>query len=171
MSSDPSALIEIIIVQEGDLPVLAALLRAIHAEDALEEGWKQDSAPDAGVRESLARYDALSSDSAWFLLALSCGEPVGYAVFVRIPKLDRRIGFLYLDELHVLSVYRRCGVGTALMEKGVALVRDLGLAGIRLLSRPRNVAAQRFYEHLGFSKSESILYEWLTGQDGDSVLE
>ncbi|MCK4355889.1 GNAT family N-acetyltransferase [Candidatus Bipolaricaulota bacterium] len=171
MSSDPSATIEVIIAQEGDLPLLIALLRAIHAEDALEEGRKQDSAPDAGVRESLARYNALSSGSAWFLLALSRGKPVGYAVFVRIPKLDIRAGFLYLDELHVLSGYRRYGVGTALMERGVALVRDLGLAGIRLLARPKNVAAQRFYEYLGFSKSESILYEQLTGQDGGSVLE
>jgi len=171
MSSNPSAPIEVIIAQEGDLPVLAALLRAIHAEDALEGGRKQDSAPDAGVRESLARYDALSSDSAWFLPALSRGKSVGYAALVRIPKLDWRGGFLYLDELHVLSGYRRYGVGTALMGRGVALVRDLGLAGIRLLTRPKNVAAQRFYEYLGFSKSESILYERLTGQDRNSVLE
>jgi ribosomal protein S18 acetylase RimI-like enzyme len=171
MSSNSSATIEVIIAQKGDLPLLAALLRAIHAEDALAEGRKPDSAPDAGVRESLARYDALSSDSAWFLLALSRGEPVGYAAFVRIPKLDRRVGFLYLDELHVLSGYRRCGVGTALMQRGVALGRDLGLAGIRLLTRSKNVVAQRFYGHLGFSKSESILYERLTGQDGNSVLE
>jgi len=141
--------------------LLVALLRAVHAEDTLEGGRKEDSAPDAGVRESLARFDALSSDSAWFLLALSRGKPVGYAAFVRIPKLDQRIGFLYLDELHVLSGYRRCGVGTALMKRGVALVRDLGLAGIRLLTRPKNAAAQRFYEYLGFSRSESILYESL----------
>jgi ribosomal protein S18 acetylase RimI-like enzyme len=57
------------------------------------------------------------------------------------------------------------------MQRGVALGRDLGLAGIRLLTRSKNVVAQRFYGHLGFSKSESILYERLTGQDGNSVLE
>ncbi|MEA1871511.1 MAG: GNAT family N-acetyltransferase, partial [Candidatus Bipolaricaulota bacterium] len=145
--------------------------RAIHVEGALEESRKGESVSDAGVKESLARYNALSSDSAWFLLALSRDKPVGYAAFMRIPKLDQRIGFLYLDELHVLSGYRRGGVGTALMGRGVALVQDLGLAGIRLLTRPKNVVAQRFYEYLGFSKSESILYERLTGQDGGSVLE
>jgi|LZCG01.1.fsa_nt_gb ribosomal protein S18 acetylase RimI-like enzyme len=170
MSSKPVRPIEVVIAREKDRSLLASLLQEIHAGEAhtvrKAEGVEAD-----GVEESLARYKALSSDSAWFLVALCDRKPVGYAALVRIPKLDRRIGFLYLDELHVLSGYRRCGVGTALMKRAIALTRELDLAGIRLLARPKNTAAQRFYEHLGFSRSESILYERSTGQDGKAPIE
>jgi ribosomal protein S18 acetylase RimI-like enzyme len=57
------------------------------------------------------------------------------------------------------------------MKRAIALTRELDLAGIRLLARPKNTAAQRFYEHLGFSRSESILYERSTGQDGKAPIE
>ncbi len=160
MSSNLLGSIEIISVREEERPLLAVLLAEIRAEDKPGQGMEETI---SGMKRSLDRYDALSSDSAWFLTAFVAGRPVGYASFIRIPKLDRRVGFLYLDELHVVERYRLQGVGSALIERGDALVVEHDLVGIRLLARPENIPAQRFYERLAFSKNEAILYERLLG--------
>ncbi len=138
--------------------VLEALVARIEAEDRPEDPEAAARAP-RGMAESLSRYDALASDSVWFLLAYSDNRPAGLAVLTRLPKLDERIGFLYLDELHVLAEHRRRGVGRALIRATVDLARDLGLAGIRLLTRPDNEAARALYESFGFRRSETLLYQ------------
>jgi len=66
---------------------------------------------------------------------------------------------LYVDELYVLQAYRRQGVGRALFEQLSRLARDQGLAGLRLLVRPENESARRFYQSLGFGESNTILCE------------
>ncbi len=141
--------------QRDDLELLVA---RIEAEDHPDD-------PEAGARapremaESLSRYDALSSDSVWLLLAYRRGRPAGLAILTRVPKLDRRVGFLYLDELHVLAEHRCRGIGRALMRSAVDLAREQGLAGIRLLSRPDNRPARALYESLGCRASETLLYQ------------
>jgi len=137
---------------------LEALVARIEAEDRPENPAAAARAP-RGMAESLSRYDALASDSVWFLLAHSDARPAGLAVLTRVPKLDERIGFLYLDELHVLAEHRRRGIGKALLTAAIDLTRDLGLAGIRLLTRPDNEAGRALYESLGFHKSETLLYQ------------
>jgi ribosomal protein S18 acetylase RimI-like enzyme len=87
------------------------------------------------------------------------GQPAGAAVAVRVPKLDGRRGFLFLDELAVLPEHRRRGVAQALLRQVEALARGLGLAGVRLLARPENEAARRLYARQGYAESESIFCE------------
>jgi ribosomal protein S18 acetylase RimI-like enzyme len=137
---------------------LEALVARIEAEDRPEDPEAAARAP-SGMAESLSRYDALASDSVWFLLAYSDDRAAGLAVLTRIPKLDGRVGFLYLDELHVLAEHRRRGIGTALIGSAVGLARELDLAGIRLLTRSDNEAARALYESLGFHGSETLLYQ------------
>ena len=137
---------------------LEALVARIEAEDHPEDPEAAARAP-RGMAESLSRYDALASDSVWLLLAYSDDRTAGLAVLARVPKLDGRVGFLYLDELHVLAEHRRRGIGRALIGSAVDLVRELGLAGIRLLTRPDNEAARALYESLGFHGSETLLYQ------------
>jgi ribosomal protein S18 acetylase RimI-like enzyme len=138
-----------------DLEVLVA---GIEAEDHPDDARAASRAP-RGMARSLSHYDALSSDSAWFLLAYRGERPAGLAILTRIPKLDERVGFLYLDELHVLAEHRRHGIGRALIGSAVDLTRELGLAGIRILTRPDNRAARALYESLGFHCSQSLLYQ------------
>jgi ribosomal protein S18 acetylase RimI-like enzyme len=141
--------------QRNDLELLVS---RIGAEDDPGDARPAGRAPSARA-EGLLRHDALSSDSIWFLIAYRGDRPAGLAVLTRVPKLDERAGFLHIDELHVLTEYRRQGVGGALMRSVVDLVRELGLAGVRLLTRPDNRAAQLFYESLGFHRSETLLYQ------------
>ena len=158
MSRTEEGPITIVRTTHEDLGDLERLVAQIEAEDHPENPEAGARAP-AGMAASLARYDALSSDSAWFLIACLDGEPVGLAILTRIPKLDDRVGFLYLDELHVLAPFRRRGIGRALLRACIDLAEDVTLAGIRLLTRPDNQPARALYEALGFRASESLLYQ------------
>ena len=75
-----------------------------------------------GMRKSLRHFDALSSDCVWFLIAFYHDQPAGLAILTRVPKLDARLGFLYLDELHVIRKFRRHGIGKALLRRCTKLV-------------------------------------------------
>ena len=113
-----------------------------------------------GMQQSLRHFDALNSDCAWFLIAFYGDQPAGLAMLTRIPKLDARLGFLYLDELHVIHVFRRHGVGEAVLRRCIKLAEELGLAGIRLLARIDNETARCLYESAGFRGNETMLYQF-----------
>jgi len=113
-----------------------------------------------GMQQSLRHFDALNSDCAWFLIAFYGDQPAGLATLTRIPKLDARLGFLYLDELHVIHVFRHHGVGKALLRRCIKLAEELGLAGIRLLARTDNETARCLYESAGFRGNETMLYQF-----------
>ncbi len=116
------------------------------------------------VRKGAARarqtYDFLASDCFWILLARLDGEAVGLAHACRIPKVDERAGFLYLDEVYVAPAHRRKGVGLALLRRAARLSRELGLAGVRLLVRPENHSARALYRRAGFEENPAILCQW-----------
>jgi ribosomal protein S18 acetylase RimI-like enzyme len=150
--------INVVLARAEDLPKLGKLVRAIEREES-PDNQRGNQYAEEGLRRSIKSHNIAKSDACWILLASVQEQPVGMAMFVRIPKLDHRIGFLYLDELHVLKEYRRYGVGTVIMTKAFELAKELGLAGIRLLTRSTNINAQRFYERLGFTSCPSILYE------------
>ena len=101
-------------VSAAHLPALIALLRAIQAE-MLPTDPDGSEHSEAEVRRSLSRFDVTQSGSCRVLLALVHDAAAGYALAVRIPKLDARVGFLYVDELYVLRSYRRGGVARAIV--------------------------------------------------------
>jgi len=68
-----------------------------------------------GVRQSLRHFDALNSDCVWFLIAFFGNQPAGLAILTRISKLDQRLGFIHLGELHVIRKLRRHGIGKAML--------------------------------------------------------
>jgi len=142
--------------QRADLELLVS---RIEAEDYPDDPQAAAHAP-RGMAKGLPRHDALSSDSVWFLIAYRGDRPAGLCVAVRVPKLDERVGFLYIDELRVLAEHRRRGIGRVLVQSAVDLARELGLAGIRLLTRPDNRPAQALYESFDCSKSETLLYQF-----------
>lgn len=104
------------------------------------------------MQQSLRLLDTLSSECAWFLIAFYGNQPTGLAILTRIPKLDARLGFLYLDELHVIKEFRRHGIGKALLRCCIKLAEELKLVGIRLLACIDNESA-------GFRGNETMLYQ------------
>src|SRR5436309_7915848 len=82
---------------------------------------------EAEVRLSLARFDFTQSAASRMLMAMSAGAAAGYALVVRIPKPDARVGFLFVEELYVLGAYRRAGVASALLRECEKVARAWGL--------------------------------------------
>jgi ribosomal protein S18 acetylase RimI-like enzyme len=141
-----------------DIPAAMRLFGAIAAETNAEDTGAAEEGQ-AGLRQSLAHYDITESSGIWVLLAELEGKLVGYALAVRIPKLDHRIGFVFVDELYVLRAYRRRGVARELLDAVHGLARRDGYAGVRLLVRPSNAAARALYRRLDYTEHEAILCE------------
>ncbi len=127
---------------------------------ASETQYHQRKAPPSReIAAALKR--ALAVDACRILLAHQDQQPVGYCVVDLLPKLDRRRGFLYVDELFVLSAHRRRGVATRLLRATAELAQIEGYAGVRLFARPENDAARALYGKLQFAEHQAILCEWL----------
>jgi ribosomal protein S18 acetylase RimI-like enzyme len=146
------------IIQKSDLPRLERLWGDIVREEQPEDG-EAEGRVIRESRQSLAAFDYLDTDSFWIFTSEAEGRYVGYAAAARIPKADARIGFLYIDELYVLSDYRRQGHATRLLEMAVTHARTLGLGGVRLLVEPESAAARQLYEKLGLVERNLILCE------------
>lgn len=138
---------------------MTTVIRITSGNFTLVEDYLQAEGGDeavAGLRRSRAVYDLLASDSFWLLLAQVDTQPAGLAAVARLPKVDARAGYLFVDELSVLPVFRRQGVARALLRHTLSLAATLGLAGVRLLVRPENEAARRLYQALGFDESATL---------------
>lgn len=107
-----------------------------------------------GFEDALTHFDFLDSDSFWILIALFQEKPVGYLSAVRIPKGDSRKSFIFVDELWVLSAYRRNGVATALVNAMSELGKEIEAYGIRLITEMDNKAGKAFYQNVGFAVQE-----------------
>ena len=135
-----------------------AAVEALFAEIAREEG-EDPAAAAEGLRRSVEHNDTLGSEAAWLYCASEGGAFVGYASVVRFPKLDERVGYLFVDELHVLRGHRRRGVASGLIGAVVDRARVLGYCGVRLLVRRQNDAACALYARLGFDFNETGICE------------
>jgi ribosomal protein S18 acetylase RimI-like enzyme len=111
------------------------------------------------IESVLAR--ALKGGGFWLFLARRGGFPLGYCVAVLLPKLDRRQGFLFVDELYVLQAHRRQGVATQLLQSAAQTARRQRCAGVRLLVRPSNAAARALYRRLQYDEHLAMLCERL----------
>jgi ribosomal protein S18 acetylase RimI-like enzyme len=139
--------------EDDRLEDLRALVRRISGEDprtATAEGLRP-------FFDDVSRLGRAHPSS--ILLGYLGDEPVGLLCATAIPKLDARRGYLFIDEIYVLARHRRCGVGRAMVGEARTLCRIQRLAGLRLLTRPENATARRFYAALGFRASASLLQE------------
>lgn len=149
--------ISTIVATEQDLPALGHLLAVV--SDVYDSSRPPRHAYD----------ELLGSDSASCLLAFAGEQPIGLCVAVAIPKLDRRTGFLFIDEIAVAEAWRRRGVGRKLIEHAARLAEERGLAGVRLLADPANRAAQEFYVALGFVGGEMLFFERSFDRDAEQI--
>ena len=127
-----------------------------------EETFGDGDAGERAVQESrrsLAEFDFLDGGSSWMIAAETDGRLVGYASAARIPKVDARVGFLFIDELYVLSQHRKQGACYGSWKEALAHAKDLRLGGIRLRLEPTNAAVRCLYKRVGFMERDQILCE------------
>jgi len=153
MSAPPP--IQIVRVTHKDLPKFEAFLRndAIQAEPSNPDSHN-GSSPDSTIR--------LAVSISLFRLTLAAaaeidGQYVGYLTAVRIHKVDERIAVLFIDELMVLSQYRRRGVASTLLREVQSIAKEIGAWRVRLCVDPDNHAARELYLRVGLEESHIML--------------
>ena len=76
---------------------------------------------------------------------------------------DGRRGHIY--HAAVLGNYRRRGIGTRLVDAAVDALRGLGITKVALVAFKRNEEGNRFWEKMGFSVRNDLVYRNMTLQD------
>jgi ribosomal protein S18 acetylase RimI-like enzyme len=96
-------------------------------------------------QESLRR--ALAAPRSAFFVAESCGEVVAFAQYVR-----RSAESVELTRIYVLPARQRGGIGTRLLNAGLAEFAEEGLTCLTVLVERDNRIGRRFYEKSGFGE-------------------
>jgi GNAT superfamily N-acetyltransferase len=125
-----------------DAPHLHRLILDLAAHERLDhvvEATAQDLERCLG---STAAFEALL---AWRGIHM-----VGYAGLVYSFSLFTAAPTLIVDNLYVAETARGAGIGRRLMAAAAERARDRGCRRIELTVAPRNAAARRFYQGLGF---------------------
>ena len=149
--------IAILRITEKEYPEFAKLLeyRRTGRDD---DDADTDAYADRGLQEFLKRYSVLNSDSFFIFAARQGSRYVGYISAILIPKPDPRRGVLYVDELWTAPPYRRQDVASRLMEKVIAIARELDLWRVRLYVGVDNPAARDFYKRAGFTEKDTCRF-------------
>lgn len=85
------------------------------------------------------------------LVAEQSGQVVGHIAFSPVTISDGSSGWFGLGPISVLPSVQKRGIGRALIEHGLSLLRERGAAGCVLLGEPS------FYERFGFANKSSLV--------------
>ncbi len=103
--------------------------------------------------------DALKRDPGLFVVARLSGRIAGYS----ISCIER--GAAELESIAIHPVYRRRGMGDALMNFTRRELGRLGMTALRLMVRIDNEQAIGFYRRLGFVRVRTVRGYYGRGQD------
>jgi predicted GNAT family N-acyltransferase len=116
--------------------------------------WHSDEAAIAQVRRVVfieeqavpeaLEWEALDGECAWFVAATPAGEVIG---------IVRLTGAARIGRMAVLAPWRRCGVGTALLDSVLTEARRQGRANLSLSAQ---LHAVPFYARHGFQPEGDI---------------
>lgn len=95
--------------------------------------------------------EILDSNARALLVGEVTGEVVGMCDLVVVPNLSRAaMPWAAIENLSVDPVYRRRGIGRALLARAVRMAEDAGCYKVQLISNSRREAAHGLYEELQF---------------------
>ena len=133
-------------VERGDLAALLAMVVALteHHRDVARV-----------TLESLKRD--FFGPVVWYhgLVAVQDATVVGYAATLPLGRLGYGARGLDLHHLFVCPNARQLGVGRALVQGVEDLGRNLGCSYVIIGTHPDNLAAQAYYQHLGYGPHAS----------------
>ena len=110
--------------------------------------------------KSIAKLEKLCFSEPWSEETILDAYMKGTKFFVAV-KGEKVLGYIgiscVLDEGYIANIavypeYRKCGVGTALIERVFSLASDISLSFVSLEVRVSNTAAISLYEKLGFKE-------------------
>lgn len=140
--------------QAGDEQPIAALITDAFATMPYSDGSEPE----------LVGQLRMDGDLSLSLVAAQRGTAIiGHVGFSPVGIDGISDGWFQLAPLSVLPRHQRCGIGSALIEAGVAALRGAGACGIGVLGDPA------YYERFGFTRYEGLgpggphgeYYRWL----------
>ena len=87
------------------------------------------------------------------LVAVRDGRVVGHIAFSPVTISDGTPGWYGLGPVSVLPEHQRQGIGKALIEEGLARLKQLGARGCCLVGHPE------YYQKFGFTNVPGLVYE------------
>ncbi|OGG04144.1 hypothetical protein A2Z33_03210 [Candidatus Gottesmanbacteria bacterium RBG_16_52_11] len=136
----------------SDLAVIRELNRLLFREsharkhdDMLDLAWPDDQRGESYYRK------ALSDPAKAVFLAFYAGKPVGYLIGTSVHRFDyrkSRVG--ELENMLVLSAFRRRGAGTGLVSVFTGWLKNKGVERVYVSVYAKNLKASGFYRSLGF---------------------
>lgn len=87
------------------------------------------------------------------LVAEEDGRVVGHIAFSPVAIVDGSQGWYGLGPVSVLPDCQRQGIGKALVEEGLARLRDMGAQGCCLVGHPE------YYKKFGFTNVDGLVFE------------
>ena len=145
----------------GDVPLLMRLILELAEYERLAD---QVRATD----ELLERALFGERPAAEALIAELAGEPAGYALFFPTFSTFLAIQGVWLEDLFVRPVFRRNGVGRALLAAVAARTRERGGERLEWAALDWNELALDFYRGLGAGRTD----EWITHRlVGDALVD
>lgn len=133
----------------ADVPTIFQLIQTLAA-------YEQLSHTVTGSEEALQQHLFGDRPYAEVLLAHTPSEVIGYALFFTTYSTFLTRPGLWLEDLFVLSAYRRQGVGTALLKALARLASDRDYGRIEWSVLDWNTPAIEFYKRIG----ATVLPDW-----------
>lgn len=134
-------------------------VRSAAEKDAAE--LKRLNALFNGVRDVGAEAIALSirnNDKEQVFVAEYRDGLVGFCCVRSCESFCYKSNYAEITELFVEGPYRRKGVATRLIAYAENYYSKRNIAGFLLLTGRRNTFVQKFYESVGYTKTEEIMY-------------
>lgn len=129
--------------QPQDVPVIRAVTRSAFV------GVEHSSQTEAAIVDALRTAGALTLS----LVAEQDGRIVGHAAFSPV-RIDGRASHWFgLGPVSVLPEHQRHGVGSALINEGLAQLKRLGAEGCVVLGDPG------YYARFGFTSAHDLRYD------------
>ena len=129
---------EILRLCSGDAAVLDRI-----AEDVFDEPVRPDR---------LAAY--LAAPGHIMLVAISGGSVVGQCAAV-VHRHPDKVTELYIDEVGVTPAFQRKGIARAMVERMLAIGKELGCGEAWVGTEPDNLPARGLYERLEVKRDEA----------------
>jgi ribosomal protein S18 acetylase RimI-like enzyme len=134
-------------IGDADITGVIALWQACH----LTRPWNDPAADIALARKGSNATVLIGRDSASIIATVLVGH-------------DGHRGWVYY--LAVDPEHRHKGYGRVMMDAAETWLRGHGIEKLQLLVRPDNSQMKAFYQSLGYSEQERIIYaKWLDGRE------
>lgn len=148
-------MIEIAQFRAEELPILRRLMN----EYLLEFDPESDPASYWDEEYFACLMDGVEQHTHVILLAHTAEEPVGFAL-LRLEHYWYRKSAVcgIFEEFYVAPQYRRSGVGKALVQRGLPLLRRMGATTIRASVLRVNLTGLLFWQNIGFTIEAYDLY-------------